>query len=308
MPRPSKNTGRLCVKNSLEIFKHPIFFVFTILLILSTVANHQQLNREAPSYESLLYFPASSTVKTYALGFDHAMAHILWMRTLSYFGDHFATDRDYKYLAHMLDITTQLNPDYKAAYYMSGVILPWMTKESRSSERLLVRAMIHMPEQGIWPYYLGLNQFLFKDDRRLAAHYLDRSIRKGFINRLSAGLASKLRAESGNLESAKEYVLQILSLRQDKNMAAFLYNELKKIETELIIRQLEGSISESGATSSIQTIEDIRKLNIDIPDKLPDGGVISINHTGMLFSTRTPARYKLHDLHKSRAPHRHPRS
>ncbi len=246
--------------------------------------------------EHLYYFPNAKALHAYALGFDHAVADLLWMRTLAYFGGHYQTDQDYRYLANMLDVITQLNPRHTAAYYMAAVVLPWMVGALAESRALLHRAMVNFPEDGRWAYYQGINQFLFAGNRELARHYLVRAVKHGYVNRFSAMLAARLQAEAGTLESARTFVRQLLGNRQDSRMRAYLEAELKRIETEIVLRRIDRQLARLGpAPHSAADLQRLRDMGVELPHTLPDGGRLIIGPDGLSRSSRSRLRYTLHE-------------
>ena len=61
--------------------------------------------------EKLIYIPEGRFLKTAAMGFDAAIADVLWARTVIYFGGHFVTDNDYRWLYSLLDATIFRDPN-----------------------------------------------------------------------------------------------------------------------------------------------------------------------------------------------------
>jgi len=170
--------------------------VLAASLMLASIALNSSLRM--PRYrppERLLYFPA--VVPSHFMPHAHALADLLWMRTLAYFGSHLSGDRNFHFLARMLDVVTRLHPRFRPAYSMAASVLPWMAGAVHDSRLLLIRAMVQMPEEGRWAYNLGLNFYLFSNDRAKAAHYLQRAMIRGYINPLSASLATALQAAAG---------------------------------------------------------------------------------------------------------------
>ncbi|MFH1156300.1 MAG: hypothetical protein V1793_21040 [Pseudomonadota bacterium] len=52
------------------------------------------------------------------------LADILWMRSTYYFGKHVLSDRQYPFLLCLLDIITDLSPEWKEPYLLGAVLLP----------------------------------------------------------------------------------------------------------------------------------------------------------------------------------------
>ena len=270
-------------------------------LVAAAMAKAAYVENPRSQKEHLYYFPNARALHAYALGFDHAVADLLWMRTLAYFGGHYQTDQDYRYLANMLDVITQLNPHHASAYYMAAVVLPWMVGALAESHALLLRAMVNFPEDGRWAYYLGVNQFLFASNRKLARHYLVRAVQHGYVNRFSAMLAARLQAETGTLEGARTFVRQLLGNRQDSRMRAYLEAELKNIETEIVLRRVDRQLARLGPPPHhTADLQKLRRMGVALPRTLPDGGRLLIGPDGLSRSSRSPHRYSLHESRRLR--------
>lgn len=267
------------------------------MVVLPIQAMLYRQGREAP--ERLLFFPNAKALHVYALGYENAMADLLWMRTLAYFGGHYESDKNYRYLAHMLDIITQLNPHHRSAYYMAATVLPWVAGEVEASERLLIRAMVHMPEEGEWSYRLGLVRYLFDDDKVTAGHWLARAIAHGYINRMSAALAAKLKSAAGGLQAAHAFLIEAIRRTSDRRTRAYLAEQLAKVDTERILRRLERRVDALGVRV-IGSVGQLRDLGLTWPDPLPDGGHVVVRD-GRLYSSASMHRFSLHESRKLRA-------
>ena len=213
-------------------------------------------------------------------------------------------DRDYRHLAYMLDVITQLNPRHQSAYYMAATVLPWISGAGQDSNRLTIRAMVNMPDKGQWAYYLGLNQFMFRDNKRIASHYLARAISQHFVNRMSVALATKLRSAAGGLSAAHDMLKRSISVTTDVRLKAYLGEQLKKVETEVILRRLDDQLRRQNMDKhTITSVKQIRKMGLRWPDVLPDGGHVVMDKQGTLISSTSPLRFKLHVSTRVRALH-----
>lgn len=69
--------------------------------------------------------PSGKFLKPLALGYDQVVADLLWMKTISYFGGHFMSDKQYPWLAHMLNLIIDLDPRFDFPYYFGGLFCRW---------------------------------------------------------------------------------------------------------------------------------------------------------------------------------------
>lgn len=275
----------------LAAFKHRphlgVSLVLGVTLAASVALNASLYRTHQSADEHLLYFPNARALHVYAMGFENFAANVLWMRTLAYFGGHLLSDQDFRYLAYMLDIITRLNPYHRSAYYMASSVLPWVEGGLGDSLRLGRRAMAYLPKEGRWPYHLGLNAYLFQDQRQVAVHYLERAVKRGYSHRWTAALAIRLRTEAGKVESAAQFLRSMLQRQQDAGMRKYLEGQLRSVETELVIRRLEKYATDMSG------IDDLRRAGLRWPHPLPDGGQLVMSENGRLYSSHTPGRLKL---------------
>jgi len=274
----------------------------TVLLCLLCAVSFG-LNRayfqQAPAKpERGLYILNDRHAQILGSGFDRAIADLMWMHTIAYFGEHVATDQDYRYLEEMLDTITRLNPKHESAYYMAAVILPWMLHAVDQSNALMIRAMVYLPDDGRWPYYLGFNQYLFRDNAILAKHYVQRAIEKGYINQLSTALAAKLEAKTSNILTARAFLLRSLHQERDKSLRHFLTRELNAVETEIILQRVDRLVKASHMKLTPALLSSLRRRTTWVPDVLPDGGRVIVGNDGRVRSSKRSARYTLHESQK----------
>ncbi|MEJ2110038.1 MAG: hypothetical protein P8Z37_09025 [Acidobacteriota bacterium] len=119
----------------------------------------------------LLYFSSPSVVQKMALGYDHLLSDIYWIRTIQYFGGRDASGNrrtEFKNLAPLLDIVTTLDPKHIDAYRMGSIFLGEEALGAGQPEeavKLLSKGIRANPEAWIlrfdkgFVYYLYLNDF-----------------------------------------------------------------------------------------------------------------------------------------------------
>jgi hypothetical protein len=111
----------------------------------------------APPLESMAYLPGNERVKPFMLGFNTTCAHYIWISAMLYFGEHLESDRQFKWLAQMLDMVTRLHPHFHEAYEFAGLMLPDYCRDPGAARVILERGMNTLGNTK-WniPFYLGL--------------------------------------------------------------------------------------------------------------------------------------------------------
>ena len=80
------------------------------------------------------------------------LADILWMRTSYYFGQHLLTDRNYPYLLHMLDLITDLSPEWIQPYLFGAVVLPSETESIENGLYIIDKGLLFHPDNGSYGF------------------------------------------------------------------------------------------------------------------------------------------------------------
>ncbi|MFN8642225.1 MAG: hypothetical protein U0802_11410 [Candidatus Binatia bacterium] len=126
---------------------------------------------EAPDAEPV-YLPKADYLRPMSLGWQNALANVLWFRTISYFGAHYRGDHTYPWLASMCDLVTDLDPRAEHVYRFAGVILPWEANQVDAGIALLQKGLRQFPNDWMLHYHLGFHYYFFKNDIDAALAHL----------------------------------------------------------------------------------------------------------------------------------------
>jgi hypothetical protein len=145
-----------------------LFLVVAVVsFALATAWTDRQMaglvNASAASVE-LIYVPPPRFLRAVSLRYERAVADVLWFRTISYFGQHYRSDRLYPWLAYMCDVVTELDPRAIHVYRFGGVILPWEADHIDDGIALLEKGTRNLPEAWELRYMLGFSYYFFKND------------------------------------------------------------------------------------------------------------------------------------------------
>lgn len=145
-----------------------------LFLALAQVQN-SLVQYRSPEQESLLYLPSGKLLKPLALGYDQLLADLLWMKTVSYFGGHYLGDKQYPWLAHMLNLIIDLDPRFDFPYYFGGVVLSLEASQIDQANKILERGIEAYPERWEFPFYIGFNHFYHRRDLAKGLPYLEKA-------------------------------------------------------------------------------------------------------------------------------------
>jgi hypothetical protein len=156
--------------------------------------------------ERLLYLPSGQHLEILSLGFHALAADVLWMKAIGYFGSHALTDERYPWLAHILDLVTTLDPQFRYPYYFGGIVLSVAAEHAEESNRLLRKAMARFPADWRFPFFAGFNHFYYLGEPERAAALINYAATLPGAPEYLPRLGASLLAESGRLESAIRFL------------------------------------------------------------------------------------------------------
>ena len=112
--------------------------------------------------EDIQLLPAPAALPMLSLGYRKALADVLWVMTLVYFGDQVAVRGRMKYLSARTDAILALDPKFRDVYPWIGVVAVYNTggitlSDVETSNRYLERGMRVFPRDGELVYLLAFN-------------------------------------------------------------------------------------------------------------------------------------------------------
>lgn len=174
------------------------FVVASSLLVMVVAVSGRRLEQRAhpdPSATEPVYLPKAKYLRAVSLGYHNVVADLLWFRTISYFGEHYRSERSYPWLAHMCDLVTDLDPRAEHVYRFAGVILPWEAGQVDAGNRILEKGLQVFPDSWLLHYWLGFNYYFFDNDYARATLHMERAAQSpdahGNVVRLAATFAAQ---------------------------------------------------------------------------------------------------------------------
>jgi hypothetical protein len=129
-------------------------------LLQEVASNNLSVDRR----EEVQYLPQPKAVKLLSFGYHNVLAHIIWFYSQNYFGKHYRSDQDYRWLSYMLDLITDLDPKNKSVYQFGSLILGWEAHLPEQAYKLLAKAIINDPKDWYFYFLRGSLRYLVSDD------------------------------------------------------------------------------------------------------------------------------------------------
>jgi hypothetical protein len=203
-----------------------VFGAVTAFLILATAFSHLAVSRTRagfPDAAEKYYLPPRPVLRAASLGYNEALADLIWVKTVLYFGERVTGNRKYQYLHRYLDAVIALDPHFKRVYLWAGSVAMYnmnrITQESVwRSIRYLEKGHRVFPKD--WEILFALaSNYLYElrtDDpqkqarwRKIGADYLWKAANIGQGPPYLHSLAAKVWSESGRWETIYTRLQQV---------------------------------------------------------------------------------------------------
>ena len=199
---------------------------------------HSELTLEQANAYEVLYLPSGKALQFTSFGYKVLLSNLLWFNTISYFGKHYAKDRDYRWLGHMCDLVTNLDPRKDFAYDFCSTILSWEANAPDKSFVLLTRAIENFPTNWRFYYLRGFTSMYFLKNEEAAREDFIRASKLPAAHPIVARLAAKKIALSGGLEEALIFLHEMLRDAKNQFQQQALTERYREVRYELDFQNL----------------------------------------------------------------------
>ncbi|MGL1901442.1 MAG: hypothetical protein OCC49_04860 [Fibrobacterales bacterium] len=90
-----------------------------LYLLNPTISDIQESRPKQGDYQ---YLPNTAYVKTMSMGHKNSIAGLIWIDAMLYFGENILTAKESVWILHLVDLITQLDPQFEAAYLFTGTV------------------------------------------------------------------------------------------------------------------------------------------------------------------------------------------
>jgi tetratricopeptide (TPR) repeat protein len=190
--------------------------------------------------EEALYLQSGKALRRVSLGFDGLLADVYWLRTVQYFGQkaqqvrgtvNVGNVRDWNLtlLEPLLNVTTELDPRYVAAYRFGALFLPDINPDGAIS---FVRRGIR-DNPGDWRLYQDLAYIYWRLGRfREASETYDEGSRVAGAPGWLKTMAAVMVAKGGERETARAMFTRLYESSDDPAVRGISLSRLQSMQAE----------------------------------------------------------------------------
>ena len=208
------------------------------------ISRKLEVERRGAEIQDVLYLPSARTVKAMSLGYNGLLANLYWTRVVQYFGSHHvAHSTQYKLLAPLLDITTELDPQLMVAYEFGSIFLaqrpPEGAGDPEAAARLVEKGIERNPDAWRLYYHLGYIQWLELHEPKLASETFEKGSKIPGALPWMKVMAAALAQHSGEYQTARYLWVNILNSTDDKNIRENAEKRLRALDSDEEVRLLQ---------------------------------------------------------------------
>ena len=223
--------------------------VLLAILVGLIHAGHRHTEAWAPrarAADEIRFLPSGKALSLAALGYEQLLADLLWTRAVLMFGENFGEGGDndwYTWLYHMMDLATDLDPGFKAAYKYGGTMLRVDGVFVDQSSILFSKGSHNMPNEWYFPFGIAMNYFIVKENRVLAAKYMRRAASLPDGPFYLRNLAASLLDETQGLENALAFLVEELRVVPEGNARKAIEVKIFETKYQIGVRDAEEVIA-----------------------------------------------------------------
>jgi hypothetical protein len=212
------------------------------------ISRKLEVERRGAELQDVMYLPSARAVKALSLGYNGLMADLYWTRVVQYFGSHHrAHTTQYKLLAPLLDITTELDPQFMTAYEFGSIFLaqtpPEGAGDPEAAAKLVEKGIERNPTAWRLYYHLGYIQWMELHDPKLASEtFLKGSQIPGALPWMKV-MAAALAQHAGEYQTATYLWANILNSATDKDIRDNAEKRLRALKCDEEVRLLQEHIA-----------------------------------------------------------------
>ncbi len=261
----------------------------------AAVAHFGHVRNDAVRHETsaaveLLMVPSGEALDVGSLGYAVHLADLMWVRSVLMFGERFAEEPDpdwQQWLARMLDAVTVLDPQWRTPYFYGGSMLR-VTGDVDASTALFEKGHAALPDDFFFPFAIGMNYYLDKEDPVQAAEWVQRAAGLPGAPKWYRAAARGFLIESAQRQVAIRFLREELELTTDPELREPLEARLLGLMHEEMVDKFDGLIATFQELHGRPPAEPRELLQVtDLPDLPPDplGGTWTVDVDGRIRST-----------------------
>jgi tetratricopeptide (TPR) repeat protein len=229
---------------------HSKHFGFILLLALAMAVHYlhvQAARPEATDRNAPLILPKGSFLRTVSMGQQTTLADAYWLRLVQYIGTQEVAVAAYPQLQELVDLVTDLDPEYGYAYMVGGLLLGARGRIDESCA-ILEKGIRQSPPRWELPFYLAFNHWFQLGNTAEGARWLRLAADDPNAPAFVHDLLARLYSSSGQIETAIEFASRMRDQATTQRERQILTTRIEGLLVERELQLLERAIARYHST------------------------------------------------------------
>jgi len=235
---------------SIEKWFLTIVFLVISGIIIWTIQFYLDLSRQktigTKVVEELMYFPSGKFLKPAVIEYQTAMADLVWLRAIQYYGQHLMTNQRYEYLDHIFDILSVLDRRFTGAFHFGSLVLAWDARQVQGALKLLHIGINHNPLNWQLCFDAGFINYMLTKDYVAAGYYFEIASKLPETWKITERWAAFSYAKGGATNLAVEIWSSIYATTENRKLKELAERNLIKlgIDPKILRTQINADTKE----------------------------------------------------------------
>jgi tetratricopeptide (TPR) repeat protein len=256
-------------------------------------------SRQASVAQEALYLSSSKVLRRLSLGYTGLLADIYWTRAVQYFGEqHHSGTGDFRLLAPLLEVTTELDPKLLPAYQFGANFLapkpPNGAGLPGAALSLMRYGIEHNPDQWRLYYNLGFLYYTEFKDYPKAADAFAQGAKLPVTSEYMSILAARMAQHAGEFDTARMLWFTTYQSTQEARIRQNAVEHLQALQVDEDVTRLEQVVEKYRAQTGRWPVsmDDLERVGFihgtptdpkGLPYKLMAGGRIEVQNPESIY-------------------------
>ena len=152
----------------------------------------------------VLYLPSGRFLEQASLQYRNLAADILWFKTIQYYGGYRQGENDIELFSHLVDVITDLDPQFAFAYLFGGLIIAEDLGHFDEGVAFIKKGIENNPTDWWLVFELGFLHYVNMENRDLdaAARYFELASRIPGADEITRRFAAFVAARAGHVQTS----------------------------------------------------------------------------------------------------------
>lgn len=217
----------------------PLILLLAVCLgwVAGEVGDASRRARALERTQDVAYLPTTNAIRFMAAGYDDVAADILWLRTVTYYGEWRQGEHGIAYFRELSRRVVELDPHFVDAYRFGALVLADDLGSFDDGIALLRMGMQAMPDTWWLPFEAGFLEYTIRMDNEKAAAWFREAAQKPDAPDRAKNFAAFVTSRAGDLK---------VSLELWKFVANTTENPEVRRKAEEYIAELQAAVDGTG--------------------------------------------------------------